>query len=803
MRTPRRTGRPNRLIVSPHLDDAVLSAWHAMADGPTTVVTVFAGIPVSDTPVPAWDQAAGAHNSAKLMQQRHAEDLKVLEAIEAQPVHLDFLDEQYRDGRPPTQAIIDALDQLVQDYDEVWLPAGVGGNPDHRIVAEAALAATIGRVRVMYADQPYATRDWSGVLASPLDKLETVEAWTKAVLDTSPLAPPRVPVVRHLDGGETMAKRAALAQYASQLPLLIKVFPEWWNDPVLFDKEWFWEMSPTEPKWPPLLLLPSPPKQEPTSEPCGPQDIFLSVIVRTKGIRPQLLPEALGSLAAQTSRDFELLVVAHDVTEANLTCVRDQLSALPSWLHARTSLLQAHGGTRSRPLNIGLVKAAGRYIAVLDDDDLALPGWVEEFARLEARHPGTVLHTRVARTSLGGQDELFPENFDLVDHLVGNRSPLCGLAFPRAWLTALGVSFDESLEVCEDWDLLLRIAPFCGVAVSHLVTSHYRYHGLGDARSGHSDIAWEVAKRTVIDKVNSKPLLLPAGSVNKLRSERELLGALEARLTVLESDLARSLAHLGATQAELAMSRAVMEEFRHSRSWRVTAPLRGLGDAARRVGLLKARSSVPRSSEGQAADQPEFAAAQQTVPVEYFETLYADNPDPWGFETEWYEERKYALTIDSLPKKRYRRAFEPGCGIGVLTATLATRCDSVISVDCVARAVRQAQDRVQGMAWVEVREMTVPDQWPEGSFDLIVISELARYFGDDDLGQLIDRTILSLKHGADLVLVHHRPHGAVPQSAEAVHGAFAARGELVRLGSYTQPEFLLDVLARAGQPAFE
>src|SRR5439155_15093 len=95
-------------------------------------------------------------------------------------------------------------------------------------------------------------------------------------------------------------------------------------------------------------------------------------------------------------------------------------------------------------------------------DDLALPGWVEEFARLEARHPGTVLHTRVARTSLGGQDELFPENFDLVDHLVGNRSPLCGLAFPRAWLTALGVSFDESLEVCEDWDLLLRIAPFCG-----------------------------------------------------------------------------------------------------------------------------------------------------------------------------------------------------------------------------------------------------------------------------------------------------------------------------------------------------
>ena len=126
MRTPRRTGRPNRLIVSPHLDDAVLSAWHAMADGPTTVVTVFAGIPMSDTPVPGWDQAAGAHNSAKLMQQRHAEDLKVLEAIEAQPVHLDFLDEQYRDGRPPTQAIIDALDQLPAHV--VFVEKATGGS---------------------------------------------------------------------------------------------------------------------------------------------------------------------------------------------------------------------------------------------------------------------------------------------------------------------------------------------------------------------------------------------------------------------------------------------------------------------------------------------------------------------------------------------------------------------------------------------------------------------------------------------------------------------------------------------------
>jgi protein-L-isoaspartate O-methyltransferase len=187
---------------------------------------------------------------------------------------------------------------------------------------------------------------------------------------------------------------------------------------------------------------------------------------------------------------------------------------------------------------------------------------------------------------------------------------------------------------------------------------------------------------------------------------------------------------------------------------------------------------------------------QPTLPVEWFEGLYADCTDPWGFETEWYEQRKYALTVEALPSRRYRQAFEPGCSIGVLTALLASRCDRLLSVDCVASAVTHARRRVREMSWVEVQEMTVPDQWPADSFDLIVISEIARYLSDVDLNQLIDRTILSLEGGGHLILVHHLAEGPVPQEAESVHSAFAARGELVRLGGYRQREFLLDVLAR-------
>ncbi|HSP56577.1 MAG TPA: SAM-dependent methyltransferase, partial [Dehalococcoidia bacterium] len=391
-------------------------------------------------------------------------------------------------------------------------------------------------------------------------------------------------------------------------------------------------------------------------------------------------------------------------------------------------------------------------------------------------------------------------------------SPICGLAFPRAWLTALGISFDESLEVGEDWDLLLRIAPFCGVGVSPSVTSHYRNHGGSDSRSSPGE-TWDAAMRTVIRKANSKPILLPPGGAVDLRRDREQLSALQARLSLWDSHLGavrRALATgseaLSAAHhryADLAARHAAeVEAFRSSRSWQMTGPLRALGHAARRLGLLTPKPSPALEASGhEAPSQPVSAGTQPTVSLEYFENLYANNPDPWGYGKEWYEERKYALTIHSLPRRRYRRAFEPGCSIGVLTAALASRCDSLLSVDWVARAVWDARDRVREMPWVEVQEMTVPGQWPGATFDLIVISELARYFGDEDLKQLSDKTVVSLEHGGHLVLVHHRPDGPLPQSAETVHSAFAARSELVCLGSYRQPDFLLDVLERVEKPA--
>ena len=78
--------------------------------------------------------------------------------------------------------------------------------------------------------------------------------------------------------------------------------------------------------------------------------------------------------------------------------------------------------------------------------------------------------------------------------------------------------------------------------------------------------------------------------------------------------------------------------------------------------------------------------------ADYFDELYAGDPDPWGFETSAYEQAKYAATIDALEGRRYAGALEIGCSIGVLTARLAEHCDALLAVDA-AQAAADARAR--------------------------------------------------------------------------------------------------------------
>jgi len=187
-----------------------------------------------------------------------------------------------------------------------------------------------------------------------------------------------------------------------------------------------------------------------------------------------------------------------------------------------------------------------------------------------------------------------------------------------------------------------------------------------------------------------------------------------------------------------------------------------------------------------------------SLPAEYFEQMYAASLDPWGFADRWYEERKRAVTLAALPDRRYATAYEPGCSIGALTLELASRCDLVLASDISERALGLAQARLAHKPHVRLERRSLPTEWPDGEFDLIVLSEILYYLGQADLALTVDRAARAVAPGGTLVAVHWRhPVVGYPQLGDAVQAALvsAATG-LVRTVSHDEADFSLVLLVR-------
>ena len=147
-------------------------------------------------------------------------------------------------------------------------------------------------------------------------------------------------------------------------------------------------------------------------------------------------------------------------------------------------------------------------------------------------------------------------------------------------------------------------------------------------------------------------------------------------------------------------------------------------------------------------------AAKPYLSPEHFEQLYASNPDPWRFASSDYERDKYAATLAALPGTQFSRAFEVGCSIGVFTRQLAPRCDALVGVDVAEAALHQARERCADQPHVQFARMLVPQEWPEGGFDLILFSEVLYYLGIPGIHEAARRTLGSLRPGGTVALVN-------------------------------------------------
>ena len=183
-----------------------------------------------------------------------------------------------------------------------------------------------------------------------------------------------------------------------------------------------------------------------------------------------------------------------------------------------------------------------------------------------------------------------------------------------------------------------------------------------------------------------------------------------------------------------------------------------------------------------------------TLQRENFEARYAANPDPWDFETSAYEHDKYERTLAALGHRRYGRAFEAGCSIGVFTAMLAPRCDALLAVDIAQAAVDAARERLAACAHVRVERRTLPTEWPAGPFDLVVCSELLYYWDLETLEAALPAIADSLAPGGRLVAVHYRPPSTIdPLTGDAVHALLRERLALGHVESEVNDQFRIDV----------
>ena len=187
-----------------------------------------------------------------------------------------------------------------------------------------------------------------------------------------------------------------------------------------------------------------------------------------------------------------------------------------------------------------------------------------------------------------------------------------------------------------------------------------------------------------------------------------------------------------------------------------------------------------------------------SLPPNYFEGLYAADPDPWKFASSEYERRKYAATLAALGSRQFTAALEVGCSIGVLTRALAPRCRALLALDVAQSALDQAIRRCADLPQVRFARMQVPQAWPDGRFDLILLSEVVYYLSEADVDALAVRVRGSIAAGGVVLMVHWLGPTNYPLSGDAASERLIAALAFPPVHQARELEYRLDLLAAPG-----
>ena len=193
-----------------------------------------------------------------------------------------------------------------------------------------------------------------------------------------------------------------------------------------------------------------------------------------------------------------------------------------------------------------------------------------------------------------------------------------------------------------------------------------------------------------------------------------------------------------------------------------------------------------------------------------FETVYARWDDPWRSASPYYryQRRKYEQVIQLLPRDRFGRALDLGCGLGLLAPMLAPRVEEFLGLDIAEGAINRARERSAHLPNVhfEQSDMLHLPKDLDGRFDLVLVLDVLYYLSPLDaelLKQLAERIADLLVPGGLCVLVNHYffPIDSNSRLSRRIHRAFKDSPHFSLVSEHRRPFFLVSFLETSSGPA--
>lgn len=161
------------------------------------------------------------------------------------------------------------------------------------------------------------------------------------------------------------------------------------------------------------------------------------------------IPQLLDSLARQTFRDFEIIIVDDGSTDES---TQTALAALDPSIRV---IRQANKGL-SAARNTGIAASRAELVVPLDCDDTFAPPFIGEAVELIRTAPADVAMVLCHMTLLGAAKGELERHFNRFDLLFTNPIPSAVLLRKESWLAAGG--YDENMrDGYEDWEFYLRL----------------------------------------------------------------------------------------------------------------------------------------------------------------------------------------------------------------------------------------------------------------------------------------------------------------------------------------------------------